>query len=102
MGVGTRGFAVIAAVSDGSVSSSLLSQRAMELSHDRGVSLAEGAQHLARLAQGRRLPLEGALADLDHGPPNFEIEYARLLLRGAISELAKPPRFGESHLEPAI
>ena len=50
----------------------------MELSHDSGVSLSEGAQHLVRLAEGRSLPLELALADLDRErTPSREREYAR-------------------------
>jgi hypothetical protein len=92
---------VVAAVSDGTASPATLSHRAMELSRDPGVSLTEGAQHLVRLAQGRSLPLECALADLDREPANFEVEYARLLLRDAIGEVAKPSRVGGSHLEPA-
>jgi len=92
---------MIAAVFDGTTSPSTLSRRAMELSRDRGVSLTEGAQHLVRLAHGRTLALENALADLNREPPNFEVEYARLLLRGAISEVANPSRVERSHLEPA-
>ena len=63
----------------------------MELSHDSGVSLSEGAQHLVRLAEGSSLPLELALADLNReSTPSREREYARFLLRVAISELATP------------
>jgi hypothetical protein len=91
---------VIAAVSHGTTSPATLSRRAMELSRDRGVSLAEGAQHLVRLAHSHSLPLEQALADLDREPANSEREYARLLLDVAIREVAKRSRFTE-HLEPA-
>ena len=76
----------------------------MELSHDSGVSLSEGAHHLVRLAEGSSLPLELALADLDRQrTPSREREYARLLLRVAISELATPSlsMFAGSHHESA-
>ena len=38
--------------SDSTQTATALSRRAMELSHDSGVSLSEGAQHLVRLAEG--------------------------------------------------
>ena len=63
----------------------------MELSHDSGVSLSEGAQHLMRLAEGSPVPLELALAELDRDrTPSSEREYACLLLRVAINDLATP------------
>lgn len=75
-----------------------LNRRAMELSHDPGVSLSEGVQDLMRLANGSSLPLEVALADLSRErAPSFECNYARLLLRVAISELATPSLFASSH-----
>lgn len=76
----------------------------MELSHDSGVSLSEGAQHLVRLAEGSSLPLELALADLNRErTPSREREYACFLLRVAISELATPSlsMFASSHRESA-
>lgn len=82
-----------AAVSDLTATLPSLSRRALELSHDPGVSLSEGAQHLIRLAHGRSLPLELAVADLDRErASSFEREYARQLLRIAIGEVAKPSR----------
>ena len=66
-----------------------LSKRAMELSRDSEVSLSEGTQHLVHLARGSSVPLELALVDLDgEHTSSFEREYARLLLRDAIAELA--------------
>ena len=91
---------MVAAVSDGTASPSTLSHRAMELSRDPGVSLTEGAQHLVRLAHGRSLPLECALADLNRETADAEREYARLLLDAAIRAVAEPSRFTE-HLAPA-
>ena len=77
--------------SDSAQTAAALSRRAMELSHDSGVSLSEGAQHLMRLAEGSSVPLELALVELGHDrTASSEREYARLLLRVAINDLATP------------
>ena len=79
--------------SDSIQNATALSRRAMELSHDSGVSLSEGAQHLMRLAEGSAVALELALAELEcDRTPSSEREYARLLLRVAINDLATPSR----------
>jgi hypothetical protein len=84
---------VTAAVYDVTATLPSLSKRALELGQDPGVSLAEGAQHLVRLAHGRSLPLELAVANLDRErASSFEREYARQLLRVAIGEVAKLSR----------
>jgi len=68
-----------------------LSRRAMELSHDSGLSLTEAAENLMRLAEGNAALLEIALAELERDrTPSAAREYARLLLRAAINDLASP------------
>ncbi len=76
-----------------------LCRRALELGRDPGVSLSEGSRHLVRLANGRSLPLELALADLRSHPPSAARDHACILLRHAIGELARPPTFGGSRPE---
>jgi hypothetical protein len=74
-----------------------LGKRALELGRDPGVSLSEGGEHLMRLAKGRSLALELALADLQHThAPGADRDHACILLRHAIGELARPPLFGGS------
>ena len=87
-----------AASADATLTVPSLTKRAMELSHDSEVSLSQGAQHLVHLARGSAVPLELALADLDREhTPSFEREYARLLLRIAITELATPSLSAGAH-----
>ena len=72
-------------------------QRALELGRDPGVSLSEGGEHLMRLAKGRSLPLELALAELQRTcAARGDRDHACILLRHAIGELARPPLFGGS------
>jgi hypothetical protein len=82
-----------------SVSASI-ARRALELGRDPGVSLAEGAHHLIRLALGRSFVLERALADVRHEQaPSSDGDHACILLRHAIGELAGPPFSGGSRTE---
>jgi hypothetical protein len=79
-----------AVVFDASSVSQSLGRRALELVRDREVSLAEGAEHLARLAKGRSFPLEAALADLRRGhTPSTDLDHACILLRRALGEVAR-------------
>ncbi|HXY91224.1 MAG TPA: hypothetical protein VEP49_01990 [Acidimicrobiia bacterium] len=69
-----------------------IAKRAVELGRDDRVSLEEGAEHLVRLAKGRRLALELALVALDDqcGGPTVGRGHARMLLLAALDELARP------------
>lgn len=89
-----------AVVPDAPTVGSSLGSRALELGRDPGVSLSEGGQHLVRLAKGRSLALELALADLRRThAPSADRDHACILLRHAIGELARPPLFGGSRPE---
>jgi hypothetical protein len=67
---------------------SAIARRAIDLALDDRLSFEDGAQHLCRLANGERAPLDAALRDLpcaaDAGPAE---ECARLLLRRAVGVL---------------
>ncbi|MEX1008586.1 MAG: hypothetical protein WD271_12175 [Acidimicrobiia bacterium] len=84
-----------AVIPDALTVGSSLGRRALELGRDPLVSLSEGGQHLVRLAKGRSLPLEVALADLRRTyAPGADRDHACILLRHAIGEVARPPLFG--------
>jgi hypothetical protein len=74
-----------------------VARRAVELGRDANVSLAEAAEHLVRLAKGRSSMLEEALAEVSRRRERHaDLEYAGMLLRRALSDVARPPFFGES------
>jgi hypothetical protein len=64
-----------------------LTRRAQELGRDRGLSVAEGAEHLARLAKGRARVLRLAVDALDaeDAPRDADYAHAELLLRAALA-----------------
>lgn len=66
----------------------VIARRALDLAHDRGVSTAEGTEHLTRLADHRDLPLRVALAHLrPDDPPDTARGHACTLLELAIDAL---------------
>ncbi len=80
-----------------------IARRALELAHDRALSLGDAVQHLVRLADARSAPLERALADLRGSePPGSELDYACILLRSSIGAVAAPPFFGGSAPAPVM
>jgi hypothetical protein len=66
-----------------------LGRRARELGRDRAVSVAEGAEHLARLAKGRAGILRLALGTLEAegAPRDSDRTHAELLLRAALAKV---------------
>jgi hypothetical protein len=66
-----------------------LARRARELGRDRALSVAEGAEHLARLAKGRAGVLRLALDTLDaeDEPSDPDRNHAELLLRAALASV---------------
>jgi hypothetical protein len=64
-----------------------LSRRAREIARDRGLSVAEGAEHLARLARGRASVVRAALDALHAEPAPDEPDqaHAELLLQEALA-----------------
>ncbi len=66
-----------------------LTRRAREIARDRGLSIAEGAEHLARLARGRAGVLRRALDALhaETAPPDPDRAHAELLLREALASV---------------
>ena len=66
-----------------------LTRRAREIARDRGLSIAEGAGHLARLARGRPSVLRRALDALraESAPDDPDRAHAELLLREALASV---------------
>jgi hypothetical protein len=64
-----------------------LSRRAREVARDRGLPVAEGAEHLARLARGRASVVREALDALhsEPAPDDPDRAHADLLLREALA-----------------
>jgi len=64
-----------------------LTRRAREVGRDRGLSIADGAEHLARLARGRAYVLRRALEVLhaETAPDDPDCAHAELLLREALA-----------------
>jgi hypothetical protein len=65
-----------------------LARRALDIACDPGLSRADGARHLLRLAKERELPLRLALAHLRRGGSTSAVcEHACMLLGFGIAEL---------------
>jgi hypothetical protein len=62
-----------------------LARRAVDLARDERILTLDGAEHLARLAMGRKTTLEVALAELGRASPSPEAVCAHRLLVKAIS-----------------
>ena len=63
-----------------------IARRAVDLALDGRVSVDEGADHLIRLAMGRRAPLENAIRELGFASPSSPDEAcACLLLQRALA-----------------
>ena len=88
-------------ISGAEASPGSVARRALELAHDRDLSLGDAVQHLVRLADARSAPLERALADLRGSEPaGSELDYACILVCRAIGAAAAQPCFGGSARTP--
>jgi hypothetical protein len=66
-----------------------LARRAVDLSRDGRVPICDGAEHLVRLAMGRREVLKAALSQLEREPSTSEIACAHLLVTAAIDRIER-------------